>query len=360
MAETTELDAVDQSSTPSSYDDMDKRVAVESNVRNALQDIFGDEGPRETPEPAPKIEPEAEIEAEPEAAQDAVEPEPESPLATDEPEPAPEPEAAEETASPTLPAAYRRSLKAREWTDDEIDGFLKASPDSAMKTFERIHQSRVAEIEQWAKLGREAKKPAEPAPEPERKQAPVAGPSVLAPIDEEKLIQQYGNEEVIRAIVGPVNQVLASVNQHIPVLQAAQQAVEQQRQDALGKLVDDFLSSSDMKPYSEFYGSFKTGMSEGQRQNFDRMIELADAMVAGAAQQNRRLTVDEALAAAHASVSAGYQAKAVRDELKKTVTKRGSSLSLKPGVKRSTPGSKPGNRSELETRVRSGLREVFG
>jgi hypothetical protein len=339
------------------------RAALVSKVDAGLQDVFtGDDAPSDVEEPATPETPAAEPDAEP-----VVEPEPEPEPEGDEPdgedpEPEPEPEpvqaaAAPKSGTPTLPAAQRRSLKSRGWSDEEIDGLYKADPGLMLKTADRIHQSRVEEMAGWADLGRQARK----GPEAKPDVTPAAAPAVaIGLIDEEALIKQYGNEEIVHAIAAPVNEILRQINVILPDIRQGAETVKRTREQVLGRQIDDFFASEDLKAYVEFYGKPGIGLTDEHRTRRNSVVETADAMVAGAMLQNRRLTVDEALDLAHAAVSRDFQIKAIRTKITKDTKTRSKGITLKPNTRTAKADDRSKDRKALEARVNQGLKAVYG
>src|SRR6266850_2502584 len=87
------------------------RATIEKNVSAKLASVFGDEDDNAIAAPAEEKET---TEAKPEKQETEAAAPAESDLSDDA------------LPAPTLPAAYRRSLKAYEWTDEEIDANLQA------------------------------------------------------------------------------------------------------------------------------------------------------------------------------------------------------------------------------------------
>ena len=262
----------------------------------------------------------------------------------------------------TVPAAYRRSLKSREWTDEEIDGFYTQNPEAALRTFEKIHESRKQELAQWAAIGRQhqaAAKPAGEAGAPAPKNDPIAA---LKPIDVKALAEKLGSdEESVRELVAPINAVVESLKPLVQQAQAAAQIAAQQERDSLGKQVDSFFVGDEVKEYSEIYGGDRTSLSQDQINARLRVCQIADSLVAGAKVQGHEITIDEALALAHESVSGIHKEKVIRERIKKDLKQREKSISLKPTHRGDSPNQgAPKNRDEMVSRTSSRLQEVFG
>lgn len=265
--------------------------------------------------------------------------------------------------APTIPAAWRRSLKAYEWTDEEIDAAAKENPTGFLTIAQKAHNSRVAETQRWAELGRatkaaEAQKSTAGGPKGAVEAAPKGA---IEALNADQMVEKFGNEEVTRAIVDHVNSALKPVFELLPDLRVGVEDIRRSREQALGKQIDEFFTGKDMETYAEVYGKDAKTITEAQIQKRNGVLEMADALVAGAAQQGRQLSVSEALALAHDSMSASYSKQAVRQEIKKAVKARAGGISIRPGGnKRSDPSAPPRDRSDLEARTRSRLASVFG
>ena len=334
------------------------RLSEDPKIVSAVQahlDAFDDIETPDTPEPvAETVEPAAEPAAEPIEAP-AVEP---------AAEPVAEPAAGTSTpvVPSTLPASYVRTAKARGWEDKEIADFAKANPNLALKTFERMHQSRTQEINEWAELGRKTRTVPAPASAPVQ---PVASapqvPVALAPINVQEMVEKYGNEDLIKALAAPVNAAIAAMT---PLVQGATRAQEQAKRTAvenLGKTIQDFFTDKSMAPYADAYGTRIDSLTAAQIDQRQKVLETADALIAGAAFQGRQLTVQDALTLAHDSVSSGLKTNIVREQLKTSVTKRQHQITLKPtNVGRAAAGGPPRSKQELLGRTEDRLAKAFG
>jgi hypothetical protein len=343
MAEVAEQ-PVTQTETPaSSVDDAKVVDAIQSHL-----DAFNIESGETPVVEAPVAEPvEEKVEAPTE--EKPVEAAPEKPVETP-------------VADTTLPAAYVRTAKARGWTDQEVIDFTKANPDIALKTFERMHESRTQEIQEWAELGRKVRQNAPSTPA----SAPVAAPQVqpatgLQPLDVNKLAEQFGQRELIEAIAGPINAQIAALKPLMDSATAAQKQADTARQENLGKLVQDFFTDKTMTPFATVYGKDIAGLTKEQVELRGKVLETADALIAGAAYQGRQLSTQDALALAHDSISSGFKENIIRDQLRTTLTKRQNALTLKPTAQgRKVQGGPPKDRAELVGRTEDRLAKAFG
>jgi hypothetical protein len=264
-----------------------------------------------------------------------------------------------QSTTPILPEAYRRTAKAREWTDEEIDRFVKSDPELAIQTLSKMHDSRVKELAEWADLGRRSKQQTE-SPAPARTDAPAPAPA-LAPIDIAAMVEKYGNEDLIRELAGPLNTAIQAVAPLVQQAKQQQEVAARSQVETLGRMVQDFFTSKELAEFKGTYGSDVASLQPEQVKARSKVLELADALIAGAKMQGRSFTVEDALKAAHDSVSRDQVEKIVRDKIKGAVSTREKGITLKPSHSGNRPGiGAPRNRSELEGRTRDRLREAFG
>lgn len=278
------------------------------------------------------------------------------------------------TEVPTLPDSHRRSLKAYGWDDSEIDAALTENPDGFRRTASKMHESRVAESQQWAALGRQARQSStetdddDAIEQPAQRQSkqvrqPINKSGRMAEIDTVALKAKYGDDPMVDEIVGPVNAAIKQINQVLPGLTDAVQVVRATQAEQLEKQVDGFFNG--LKNYDKFYGKDTATCSDEQFEKRNAVLGLADAMVVGAAQQGRRISTADAMQLAHESVSASQRERTIREGIRTSVKKRSKSITLKPGkAGESNSGSQsskaPKDRNELEARTRARLNAAFG
>jgi hypothetical protein len=310
-----------------------------------------EETAEETTEETPKESSEATAEETPE---ETIE---ETPEETDDSEPA---EAATKKA-PTLPDSYRRSLKAYEWTDEEIDANLKSLGASFIQTAAKIHASRTKEATAWAELGRKSRQPAPSVTE--GKSAKTASEvqdesPTLKPIDTEALKKQYGED--FSQIAAPVNEAIDRINRIMPEIRKSQKRQQEMELETLGRQIDNFFSGEDMKPYHKIYGTSSKALTEEQFTERHKVLEMADALIGGAKQQGRSIALNEALQLALDSTSGEVKEKVARESIKKTLKERSKGITLKPSSRAAPkPVGKTVSKEELEKRTAARMKKAF-
>lgn len=328
---------------PATFD----RASLESDTSAKLADIFkdGDGDLSEVEAEKPSKESPAAATEKAQEEEVAVTPEKEKEPAASEQEKTPTPAATPETfpTVSTVPAAYRRSLKAYQWTDEEIDAAAKANPDGFLKTAEKIHMTRVDETRRWADLGRNQKAA---APASEKKPEPLK-------FDAAALRAKYGDEPFITAMEAQhaqLEQAQAFINQS----RDRQQAAEQQ---GLIKQIDDYFGGKDLEPYHDHYGKAGQTLTDVQLASRGKVLEMADLLISGARSMGHQLTLDEALTKAHDATSSPIAAKVAVKKIETQVRARQNAISQRPGSRASAPAKD--DRKALESQVGKGLAAVF-
>lgn len=337
------------------------RAALESKVAQSLAAAFDDE----LAEPSADTEKPAEPEkvTEPVKTEETEQPaEQEKPAETEnaeKPEEATEEAAVEEAPKPSdtpiLPDSYRRSLKNYGWQDEEINKNLGLLGNEFIKTAAQIHSTRNSETARMAEIGRQARQQQQ---EPtERKQAPV---EPMKPLDASALKEHFGDDPVIEQVIGPINAVIERINAILPEVQGYRQSAQQAEMETLGKQVNGFFVGKELEPYQEAYGNMEAAqLTDEQVKARNKVLETADALMLGAKIQGRKLSLGEALQAAHDSVSGEFKEKAVRTTIKKQLTQRAKGITLKPSSNKPAESGRVATRSELEKRTAERLRAAF-
>ena len=281
-------------------------------------------------------------------------------------------EGAAPKSGPTLPDAYRRSLKAYGWEDEEIDRNFEALGDSFLKTAERIHANRNDELAKWAEAGRKAREDQSGQQPPESKdkgwqgeqeaaKQAAAGLSEIKPVDADELKKEYGEDTLIDAIVGPVNATIKAVNNLIPKLKESAQVADQTQTDQVKREVDGFFGDKALEPYREVYGDDTKGLSSEQIQHRNQVLDTAYNLMVGAnVLHGRKLSIREALDQAHSVVAAPHAEKAAKNQVAKQAKQRNRAISQKPRRRgKGGDGGEPQSRDELENKVAKRLRDAF-
>lgn len=343
------------------------RAALETSVASLLGKAFDN-----TDE-----EPEAEADGEAEVVDEDAETEDETP--SDE-EVEDEGTEAEEAAAPvakvikpdpnapTLPAAHIRTLKAYEWTDEEIAQNLKVLGSKFVETAAKLHKNRNDETLKWAEAGRQHRQQQAAAAAAQRIASPQQDTSAVLPLlDVKKLKEQFGDDKLIDLLVGPVNAQTERLNALLPKLEQVQNQSVTNQQDIVIRQIEGFFGGKELEPYKEIYGDTTNDAGRQAfianpttRQNRDKVLEMADALMAGAGLQGRSLTLSEALTQAHDSLSSGYKVKAVRTTLTKNLRQRQRAITQKPsGRAPNNPTGVNGTKSALEKKVGGLLTKAF-
>lgn len=244
-----------------------------------------------------------------------------------------------------LPNIYVQAAKRSNWTDEEINKFYEQSPELAVKTFAKLHESTNKLTNEFAAIGKAKRdKPAEvvkPVVEVEKPQ--------VKSLDVSKIRTELGDD--IADALEQQQSELAELKKRPEA--AAEVSVPTgpsvAEQEAVGQQIDQFFSGPDMASYNEFYGAVEKGsrdwntLTGNQVNRRWQVTQMADDIMAGAKVQGRVMNSQEAMELAHLSISEPVRSKAIRDDIKAKSTKRSKSLTLKP------TGSKPAPKTGIKT-----------
>ncbi|MBE3119232.1 MAG: hypothetical protein IMZ50_10825 [Candidatus Atribacteria bacterium] len=290
------------------------------------------------------------------------------------PDPDEKPEAKEEAAvedkpkTPTLPRAYVRAAKYYGVEEDEINELFETSPDLALKHYGAMARSMSAETASWAKLGREKSEQVAAEVRQTAEARKAAGKSdatsikdLLKPVDVDALIEQFGNPDLIRTIVGPMNDLREALAPMLEKIEGSHGFIGRMQAAQTRQLLDGFFSAGEMSDYGEFYGADTGKLTEDQCNARNKVLVMADNILTGSRERGRELSMEQALQIAHDSVTAGIKTETIRKSLKKSVVARGKGLSLKPSHRggADVPGA-PKTEKQLEAAAKSNLARLFG
>lgn len=285
-----------------------------------------------------------------------------------------------------LPDAYHRAAEHDGWKPEDIKGFFEADPERALVTFQNIYNSMNRASRDFANLGRikaeQARKQIEDATKVDEKV------EIKDFIDIDALKKEYEDTALIDGVVKPLNDALKQVTQEIKSLKSqkipsaddialakADQMAATRRAEATAKqadikLIEQFFTAENMKPYKGFYGELGMGqifqdLNPGQQRNRYEVLQIADQMIAGNAMQGIELSVNDALLRAHLLVTEPIREKVIREEIKSSIVKRNKGLTLRPSAGKKSvaaidEGGKPKDRAEIIANAEQRLAKVFG
>lgn len=271
-------------------------------------------------------------------------------------------EPAEAAAKPasTLPAAYVRTLKALEWSDEEI---ASAGQNPALlPSIAKLHQSRNKEMAGWAELGRQQKAKAQEQQPAAQSAATKAVLQAFTPAEVAALKEKYGDDAggLIDTLTARLNPLIEKVTAALPVVEQTQARAQQAQAEMLNRQINGFFSSKELVPYKEEYGTDAAKLTDKQLGTRQKVLEYADALIGGASMQGRQLSFEEAMQAAHDAVSGGLKEQAARTKVISQLQQRERAITVKPGARQAPKTATAKTRGELETRVKRGLAEVLG
>ncbi len=344
MAEMEKAKSLDSTELNKSEEDA---IAATQAQLNALG-IEGSEQAEET-ESTPEEKPEVKEENQ-ETQADEVDSTPASKL-----------EGKENTEEVSLPDAYFRAAEHQGWKPEEITEFFKATPELAIQTLGKIHESTNKLSDDFANIGRAKLKPADkPVDAATAAEAVAAGKKVDLAALKEELGADSVMFKTIEAIQASIPAPTVSTGQPVQNQPIVQQNVA--LDPRVEVMVNQFFTADTLKPYKDFYGEGKDINKLTMEQNQRRwaVLDRADDIAEGAAKMGRPVTPDEAMDLAHMLISADVQKQAVRAELKATIVKRSKGLSLKPAQSKTALPVKDEKTTaaDLEAKVEAGMRKI--
>lgn len=268
-----------------------------------------------------------------------------------------EPEKASDAKTPTLPVGYRRAALARGFTDKEIDEYLATSPsqEDVLGTFKPVFDEWQRDNSLWSERGRQLMAASKPEPKPGEGSDADDENVEPEPIDAEALVEQYGNEDLVKALVPQLNAAILEnrkLKERLDRVEGSvtqsQDAAQTTREETLFNLTQAFFTSDTMKPYNELYGTDVKTLTEAQVENRMKLLEGADYLIRGALDHGRELTVVEALDRAHSHVSRDSVEAVVRAQIRDKVKARTQVLNSTKAATSSALGGGESTMTEAE------------
>jgi len=258
--------------------------------------------------------------------------------------------------SPLLPSGHRRAALARGYTSEEVDHYLETKPDEAVARFEEIFNEWQTENSRWSDRGRQLHAAGQAAKEGGDKGNKSS--EALPHFDAEALISEHGNEDLINALVTPLNATIDRVNAATERISHSEDFLRNTEQNALTITTQNFLKSKEMEPFKDTYGTEIKDLTDEQVKNRMELFGEADILVAGAKDHGKDITVQDALERAHIIVSQGTRDEGIRQSIRKSLKKRTKTTRTSHQQTSSTDENQPISDKELEKRTSERLRAL--
>jgi len=196
----------------------------------------------------------------------------------------------------TLPEAYYRAAIHQGWKPDEITEYFEATPELAVRTFAKIHETTNKLSKEFAKIGRM---------KPAKEKEVVAKTDDTADKDTAAIAAlkaEYGEDS---AVVKIVLEQQKTIDKLAAKSEPGNQDAEEELNPAIVDRIQKFFIDPSLKPYNDFYGKGKDEAKLTREQSDHRyeVLETADSIVMGCQRQGREITLEEALEKAHLIVS---------------------------------------------------------
>lgn len=268
-----------------------------------------------------------------------------------------------------IPEHLLNAARRFKWSDEKIQRLIEHDPDTARETFEQFHEQSNRLAQEYADLGRaSAGSPTHQAPPVPTTPPPGQGyganqvPAQVQPQQPGQQNQQPPQQGYMQPFqfdddylnglepefkdkfVEPVQKYLGQQAQVMnAVAQRFESFIHERQTEALHMQIDQFFDGLD--GYQDLYGKGqRTGLSEVAMMTRQRVAREADMIRAGAFQQGRTMSVQEALEMAHNLVSSPHQETVARKKLTKRVQRRASQLTVRPTHR--SGGKGEGDRSD--------------
>ncbi len=288
----------------------------------------------------------------PDATEESDDSEPESKETSDESKEG-------EDDSLMLPSGHRRAALARGYTNEEIDYALQTKADDAIERFGEIYDEWQKDNSRWSQRGRQLQEADQTAPAASGDQSPgVESSKDLAHLDVAALIEEHGNEDLINALVAPMNAVVDRVNEATAKLSASENFARKAEADVVDQMVQEFLGSKEMKSYRDTYGTKVRDLTDAQAESRMKLCGHADMMMAGAQEQGVGLTIPDALERAHTIMSQGSRDEAIRQTIRDGITKRTKTTKSSHRKTVASDSDQVVTEDELVKRTETRLREL--
>ena len=228
---------------------------------------------------------------------------------------------------PMLPSGYRRAALAREYTNEEIDQYLRTKPDEAVARFKELFNDWQEQNSRWSDRGRQLAAVNQKASEADTKVASEAASGTLSHYDVKALIEEHGeSEDLINALVTPLNKTIDQVNAVADRLSKSENFLRNTEETALAVATQEFLTGKSMESFRETYGTEIKDLTKKQVDNRMELFKEADIIAAGAQDHGIDITVQDALERAHILVSQGSRDAAIRQSIRESMEKRTKTL----------------------------------
>jgi hypothetical protein len=250
-----------------------------------------------------------------------------------------------------VPNAYLRAAVHQGWKEEEVVELWKEDPEKA----ERMLKANLTATNNlstlWSQLGQQQMGVQTPPA------VPVATPDNLAPkantnytgLDIDKLKGQYDDDGLIDDVVKPLNDLLIKMNTKLESVETKQTQVSQsnsdkqkitdkEKSDAINLQITGFFDSLESKELKTFYGTGSdwSKFEGGQAENRMKLLTQADQIKTGAAYQGKEITNEAAMNLANLILSSHLAEQKIISGIKNSLTKRESSMSLKPSGSRAS------------------------
>ncbi len=226
-----------------------------------------------------------------------------------------------DTDVPMLPTGHRRAALAGGYTTEEIDHYLETKPEEAAARFGELFETWRDENSKWSARGRQLAAATKPDEKSDTK--PKESPDVLPRYNAEELIKEnVGSEDLINALVTPLNAVIDRVNSAVGRISKSEDFLRETEESALATVTQDFFASTEMKTFTGTYGTEVKELTQKQMDSRMELFAQADEIAAGAREHGRDISAVDALERAHVILSQGTRDETIRTQIRESMKAR--------------------------------------
>lgn len=254
----------------------------------------------------------------------------------------------------SVPDAYLRAALHQGWKKEEVEELWKDDQEKAERLLKANLTATNNLSNQWSQLGQQQMNmqtsPAVPVTTPAASVQKTV--ESFTGLDINKLKGEYDDDNLIDDVIKPMNDLLIKMNakldsvesqqtQTSQSIQDKQKTTDQERKEVIGQQIDGFFKSLESKEFKEFYGNGSdwSKFEGNQAENRMKLLEQADRIKTGAAYQGKEVTNEAAMNLANLSLTSHLMEQKIISDIKKSLTKRENSLSLKPSGSRASSTS---------------------
>lgn len=263
-------------------------------------------------------------------------------------------EADEQKDTPQLSDAYHRAAIYSGMSEKDVEDFMVASPELAIKTFAKLHEGMNRASREFSNIGRYKK---EQAAKPDNETADNESASNFEKVDLTKLREDFPEDNSLISVIEGMQGQMEKMDSQLKVkstqpsteLDGEKAKLEAAKVQHISEQINDFFGAPDMQVYADVYGAVPKDAKDwgsllpSEKMNRVAVIDQVEQLMIGAEELGGNMEVGDALQRAHLLVTEPVREKMIREDIMAKVVKRSKGITLKPSGKASAkaPAGKP-------------------